>query len=146
MLGLWRVVHQQNEKKRIPEKSYHLIQLMNIFYNLFVGETIATGTVMVELDQISCKRHKDSCTSRLRRLLRYDFIHHQNTYVEHSDSTYKCISTYSTVVYACIYTYLYVDTYTSVRYVTFFPPLQIFSSRKTFMASQPYHPSNETRV
>lgn len=121
---MWRVVHQQNEKKRMSEKSYHSIQLMNIFYNLFVGETIGTGTLMVELDRIeyckpknecgtltAAKKHKESCTSRFRRLLRYDFIHHQNTYVERSDSTYKCISMYNTVVYTCIYTYFYMETY-----------------------------------
>lgn len=34
-----------------------MIQWMNIFYNLFVGETIATGILMVELDRIEyCKQ------------------------------------------------------------------------------------------
>lgn len=96
---------------------------------------------MVELDRIECKKHKDSWTSRLRRLLRYDFIHHQNMYG---------IETVHTNVYRCIIQ-LYTHAYTHICMQThiphsdmwpFFLPSDLFIPKNLY--GQSTLPPNET--
>ena len=151
MLDLWRVVHQQ--KNHIIQSNwwtyftlFSLVKPLPQVLSWLNWIELSTANKKWMRDTDRCKKHKDSCTSRLRRLLRYDLIHHQNAYVEHSDSTYKCISMYNTVVYTCIYTYLNADTYTSVRYVTLFPRFRSFHPKKPLWPVNLTTPHNETRV